>query len=129
MLEARRPGDGSVHRALGEDGEHVAGGGTGARRRPTLQDVALRAGVSRALASIVIRGAPGASPQTRDRVLAAAADLGYRPDARARLLASGQSRQLGVVFLMAGRFHLELLDAPFVAAERAGDELLLSALT
>jgi DNA-binding LacI/PurR family transcriptional regulator len=107
----------------------VARGSSGPPRRPTLVDVAARAGVSRAMASIVLRGAPGASPQTRDRVLAAAADLGYRPDARARLLASRQSRQLGVVFLMAGRFHLELLDALYVAAERAGYELILSALT
>jgi DNA-binding LacI/PurR family transcriptional regulator len=76
-----------------------------------------------------MRGAPGASEETRRRVLAAAADIGYRPDARARLLASGSSRQLGVVFGMSGRFHLELLDGLYVAAERAGYELILSALT
>jgi DNA-binding LacI/PurR family transcriptional regulator len=107
----------------------VGGGGARPRRRPTLEDVAARAGVSRALASIVMRGAVGASEVTRQRVLAAAADIGYRPDARARLLASGQSRQLGVVFLMAGRFHLELLDGLYGAADTAGYELLLSALT
>jgi DNA-binding LacI/PurR family transcriptional regulator len=94
-----------------------------------LEDVAARAGVSRALASIVMRGAAGASEGTRQRVLAAAADIGYRPDARARLLASGHSRQLGVVFLMSGRFHLELLDGLYGAADTAGYELLLSALT
>ncbi|HEX2072239.1 MAG TPA: LacI family DNA-binding transcriptional regulator [Geodermatophilus sp.] len=107
----------------------VEGGGGPARRRPTLQDVATRAGVSRALVSIVMRGAPGAGEETRQRVLAAAADIGYRPDARARLLASGHSRQLGVVFLMAGRFHLDLLDGLYRAADRAGYELILSALT
>ncbi len=100
-----------------------------ARRRPTLEDVAARAGVSRALVSIVLRGVPGASDESRQRVLAAAAEIGYRPDARARLLASGSSRQIGVVFLMAGRFHLEVLDALYRAADAAGYELLLSALT
>lgn len=98
-------------------------------KRPTLVDVADRAGVSRALVSIVMRGAAGAGAETRARVLAAAEEIGYRPDARARLLASGQSRLLGVVFGMAGRFHLELLDGLYVAADAAGYELILSALT
>jgi len=103
--------------------------GRPAARRPTLEDVAAAAGVSRALVSIVMRGVAGASDVTRQRVLEAAADIGYRPDARARLLASGQSRLLGVVFGMSGRFHLELLDGLYVAAEKAGYELILSALT
>jgi len=100
-----------------------------AGRRPTLEDVAAHAGVSRALVSIVMRGVPGASTQTRERVLEAAAELGYRPDTRARLLASDNSRQLGVVFSMAGRFHAELLDGLYVAADKAGYELILSAQT
>ena len=44
--------------------------------RLTLEDVAARAGVSRALVSIVIRGAPGASQATTARVLQAAAEIG-----------------------------------------------------
>lgn len=100
-----------------------------ANRRPTLEDVAAQAGVSRALVSIVMREAPGASSQTRERVLRAAAEIGYRPDARARLLARGRSRLLGVVFMRAGTFHLELLDGLYAAAEQAGYEVILSALT
>jgi DNA-binding LacI/PurR family transcriptional regulator len=100
-----------------------------AGRRPTLEDVAARAGVSRAMVSIVLRGAAGSRPETRERVLHAAEEIGYRPDARARLLASESSRQLGVVFGMAGRFHAELLDGLYVAARKAGHELILSALT
>jgi DNA-binding LacI/PurR family transcriptional regulator len=98
-------------------------------RRPTLEDVAAHAGVSRALVSIVMRGVAGASAETRERVLAAAAEIGYQPDTRARLLASGNSRQIGVVFGMAGRFHAELLDGLYVAADKARYELILSAMT
>ena len=104
--------------------------GTGAGRRPTLEDVAARTGMSRSLVSLVLRGArTGATAETRERVLKAAAEIGYRPDARARLLASGDSRLIGVVFGMSGRFHLEFLDGMYVAAKRAGYQLILSALT
>lgn len=104
--------------------------GTGAGKRPTLEDVAARTGLSRSLVSLVMRGAPtGATAETRERVLKAAAEIGYRPDARARLLASGQSRLIGVVFGMTGRFHLEFLDGLYVAAKKADYQLILSALT
>ena len=98
-------------------------------RRPTLEDVAARAGVSRAMVSIVLRGVAGSREETRERVFKAAEEIGYRADARARLLATGSSRQLGVVFGMAGRFHAELLDGLYVASKEAGYELILSALT
>ena len=52
-------------------------------RRVTLNDDAKHANVSRALVSIVMRDAPGASSATRERVLTAARELGYRPDVRA----------------------------------------------
>lgn len=99
------------------------------RKRATLADVAAAAGVSRALVSIVIRDAPGASAATRERVMKAAADLGYRPDVRARLLARSQSRLIGTVFGMAGTFHFDVLDGLYTAAEERGYELILSALT
>ena len=98
-------------------------------RRVTLSDVAKRAGVSTALASIVMRDAPGASPASRQRILAVARELGYRPDARARSLASLKSHVIGVLFGRAGRFHFELIDGLYVAAEEQGWDLVLSALT
>ena len=105
-------------------------GGSGAGGRPTLEDVAARTGLSRSLVSLVMRGArTGATAETRERVLKAAAEIGYRPDARARLLASGRSRLIGVVFGMTGRFHLEFLDGLYVAAKKADYQLILSALT
>ena len=71
------------------------------QRRPTLMDVAQAAGVSRALVSIVMRGAPGAAESTRQKVLEAAQELGYRPDSRARLLRSSRTRLLGLSFFSA----------------------------
>jgi DNA-binding LacI/PurR family transcriptional regulator len=102
---------------------------TGPERRPTLADVAARAGVSTALVSIVMRDAPGASAVTRERVRRAADEIGYRPDSRARLLRSSRSRLLGVVFGVQHAFHGDLVSGLYAAAERAGYELALSAVT
>ena len=101
----------------------------GAEPRPTLTDVAARAGVSKSLVSLVMRGEPGAGAQTRRRVLAAAEELGYQPDSRARLLRSGRSRLLGVVFDLRHAFHADLVTALYTAARETGYELALSAVT
>ena len=102
----------------------------GGRGRVTLDDVAERAGVSRALVSIVMREAPGASAATRRRVLAAAQELGYRPDARARSLAGRASNLIGVMFgVGVGAFHFDLLEGLYVAAEAHGYNLILSPVT
>src|SRR3954462_15221184 len=101
----------------------------GGERRPTLADVAAEAGVSVALVSIVMRAAPGASAATRERVLEVARRLDYQPDNRARLLRSGQSRLLGVVFGVEHPFHDDLLTGLYAAAEKVGYELTLSATT
>jgi DNA-binding LacI/PurR family transcriptional regulator len=98
-------------------------------RRVTLADVARRAGVSPALASIVMRDAPGASAESRRRILAVATELGYRPDLRARSLASLKPQLIGVLFGKAGRFHFDLIDGLYGAAEQHGWDLVLSALT
>ena len=50
-----------------------------------------------------------------------ARELGYRPDVRARSLASLKAHVIGVLFGRAGRFHFELIDGLYAAAEeRAG---------
>ena len=97
--------------------------------RPTMEDVALRAGVSRALVSIVFRNVPGAGEQTRARVLAAAAELGYQPDRRASRLGRSRTRMVGVVFAFEGDFHAEVIDGIYAAAEEHGYEVVLSAAT
>lgn len=56
------------------------------RRSPTLEDVATRAGVSRATASRVVNDDPRVRESARAAVAAAIADLGYRPNRAARSL-------------------------------------------
>ncbi|MFC8664236.1 LacI family DNA-binding transcriptional regulator [Streptomyces sp. NPDC057199] len=97
-------------------------------KRPTLADVAARAGVSTALVSIVMREAKGASAATRERVLEAAREIGYRPDSRARLLRSNRSRLLGVQFGLQHPFHTDLVEGIYAAAESAGYQVALSAV-
>lgn len=66
--------------------------------RPTLAGVAARAGVSVSTASLVFSGAGPVSDATRERVLAAAAELDYGgPDPTARSLRRGRSGVIGVV--------------------------------
>lgn len=98
-------------------------------KKPTMADVAARAGVSRALVSTVFRGVPGASPITRARVLQAATDLGYQVDNRARMLRRSRTRMLGVVFQIQDAFHSDLVEAMYPVAEAAGYDLVLSAAT
>ncbi len=93
----------------------------------TMADVAARAGVSRALVSIVFRGAAGASQENRDLVMRAAAELDYRPDHRARLLGRGRSRTVGVVFGLNREFHGALVEHLYAAADTAGWDLALAA--
>jgi DNA-binding LacI/PurR family transcriptional regulator len=95
----------------------------------TMEDVARRAGVSRALVSIVFRDVPGASVATRERVMRAADQLGYRPDARARLLGSNRSQTIGVVFTLQHEFHAELIDEMYGAVDASGFDLALGAAT
>ncbi|MEU6196942.1 LacI family DNA-binding transcriptional regulator [Streptomyces sp. NPDC047061] len=103
--------------------------GNGAVQRPRLEDVAARVGLSTASVSLVLRGVPGPSERTRQRVLKAAADLGYRPDRTASALASRRSRLLGVMVDVHSPFHAELVEHLYTAAEEVGYDLVLSTQT
>ncbi|WP_022902023.1 LacI family DNA-binding transcriptional regulator [Humibacter albus] len=66
--------------------------------RPTLADVAARAGVSASTASLAFSGSGPVADATKERVLAAARELHYAgPDPRARSLRRGRSGIIGVV--------------------------------
>lgn len=75
---------------------HLDGGGVTAARRPTMHDVARRAGVSLKTVSNVVNDDPRVLTQNRERVQAAITELGYRPNISARNLRSGRS---GVISL------------------------------
>src|SRR4051812_43466915 len=66
-------------------------------RRPTIQDVADAAGVSRATASRAMTGQAHVAPPVREKVHEAATRLGYVPDATARQLRQQTSRVIGVL--------------------------------
>ncbi|WEH41691.1 LacI family transcriptional regulator [Streptomyces sp. NBC_01218] len=70
----------------------VRGGG-----RPTLEEVAVRAGVGRGTVSRVINGSPRVSDQTRETVEAAIAELGYVPNRAARALAGNRTDAIALV--------------------------------
>ena len=67
--------------------------------RITSHDVARRAGVSRTTVSLVLNKSQSVTlnPKTRERVLQAASDLGYRPNSAGRMLVSGISETIGLV--------------------------------
>ena len=67
------------------------------RRSPNMYDVAARAGVSHQTVSRVVNGFGSIRPETRDRVLVAIAELGYRRNVAARTLATRRSRAIGVL--------------------------------
>lgn len=98
-----------------------------ATNRPTMADVAMRAGVSRTLVSFILSGKPGASEETRRRVLEVADEIGYRPDSAAQLLARGRSRTIGVLMDIRQPFQAEMVTDVYPAAESAGYDVLLTA--
>ncbi|MFI0449453.1 LacI family DNA-binding transcriptional regulator [Actinomadura sp. 6N118] len=66
-------------------------------RRPTLEAVAARAGVSRATASRVVNGSDTVHAQIRDAVLRAVDELGYVPNSAARSLVTRRTDSIGLV--------------------------------
>jgi LacI family transcriptional regulator len=72
-------------------------GGRLATGRPTMKDVAIRAGVALKTVSRVVNGEPGVTPATTSRVLDAIKDLGFRRNESARLLRTGRTSALGII--------------------------------
>lgn len=90
---------------------------------PTIADVARHAGVSKGLVSFVFNDRPGVAPDTRARIVASAAELGWRPSVRGRSLSTRRSYALGLVV----RRDPQVIAAdPFFPAFISGVETALS---
>lgn len=85
-----------------------------------LSDVARLAGVSKATASRALSGRGYVSGETRDRVVAAAAELGYVVSTTAASLVTGQTRNVAVVIPHINRWYfgdvLEGIESALIAA-------------
>ena len=94
--------------------------------RPTLDDVADRAGVSRTLVSLTLRGLAGAGEETKRAIHEAAIELGYVPDAAARNLASKSSRAVGVLLNdMHNAFFADVVDGLHARMLESGFHILM----
>ncbi|WP_119696408.1 LacI family DNA-binding transcriptional regulator [Microbacterium halotolerans] len=102
----------------------TASDAVGAReRRVTIGDVAAKAQVSKSAVSFVFNGRAGVGEAARERILEAAQELGWRPDARARALSRSRAQSVGLVV----RREPELLSTdPFFPQFVAGVESGLS---
>jgi LacI family transcriptional regulator len=100
-------------------------------KRPTQVDVARMAGVSRATVSYVLNDQVDQripiSPDTRQRVLEAIAELGYKVDARAQAFRSGDTKTIGVLLpIYENPFFWQILSGISSEAESNGYSLLLA---
>ncbi|PRY36254.1 LacI family transcriptional regulator [Umezawaea tangerina] len=72
-------------------------------KRPTIRDIALRAGVSKGAVSLALNGRPGVSETTRSRILAVAEELAWRPNSAARALSAARADSVGLVLARPAR--------------------------
>lgn len=66
-------------------------------KRPTMLDIANRAGVTKGAVSFALNGRPGVSEPTRRRILAIAEELGWQPNSAAVALSDGRAGAFGLV--------------------------------
>ncbi len=97
-----------------------------ATRGPSIGDVAKAAGVSAQTVSRVSNGLTNVEESTKNRVLDAMKELGYRPNRAARALKSGQFKSIGVIMFTLSSFgNMRTLDAIATAASQAGYSVTL----
>jgi LacI family transcriptional regulator len=89
-------------------------------RRPTIQDVADRAGVSTATVSHALNRPELVAESTRERVKEVIAEIGFVRNASARQLVDGHSRTLGLAILEANPFNTEIARGVEDAIKDAG---------
>jgi DNA-binding LacI/PurR family transcriptional regulator len=66
-------------------------------KRPTIADIAQRAGVTKSTVSFALNDRPGVSDTTRTRILDIAKEMGWQPSRTARALSGGRAGVLGLV--------------------------------
>ena len=94
--------------------------------RTTSRDIALRAGVSQATVSRALAGHAAVRGDTRDRVMAAAQELGYRPNGHARAMRTSRTGTIGVVVSrLTNPLYPQLLQALGRSARQAGLRLMI----
>ncbi|WP_158867032.1 LacI family DNA-binding transcriptional regulator [Leifsonia sp. AG29] len=98
------------------------------RRLPGVREVAAAAGVSRQTVSRVLNDHPSIRPETRDRVLAAMAELNFRPNRAARALTTARSGTIGVLAASASTLFgpASSVDAVELAARQAGYSVMVA---
>lgn len=93
-------------------------------KRPTIADIAQRAGVSKGAVSYALNGQPGVSDSTRRRIVAIAEEIGWSPNGAARSLTGAPSFNIGMAL---GRPARVLGVEPFFMELISGVETELSA--
>ena len=97
-------------------------------KRATIVDVAERAGVSKSLVSLVMRGSPKVAEDSRRAVIEAASELGYRPNVIARSLVQRSSTVIGVVLSdLHNPYFADVADGIEEAAVKGSYRAILSA--
>jgi DNA-binding LacI/PurR family transcriptional regulator len=97
-----------------------------ARKRPSSEDVARRAGVSRATVSAYINGTRYVSPALGRKIERAIRALGYTPDPAARALKMKDAKTIALIIPVMSRFFAPIMKAVNEMAHRHGYGFLLS---
>lgn len=99
-------------------------------KRPTIADIAARAGVSKGAVSYALNGQPGVSDATRRRILDIAEEIGWNPNSAARALSGASANAVGLALCRPARtlgiepFFMELISG--VEAELAARSYALT---
>ncbi|NOX60618.1 MAG: LacI family transcriptional regulator [Chloroflexi bacterium] len=94
--------------------------------RPSIKDIARKAGVSPSTVSRALAGSTRVSRETRERVQAIAAELGYAPSVAARSLVTGRSQTFGVITPTSDPYVAAVMQGVESACISAGYRLLIA---
>jgi LacI family repressor for deo operon, udp, cdd, tsx, nupC, and nupG len=93
---------------------------------PTIRDMSAALGLSVATISRVLARPEMVRPETRERVLKAVKEMGYRPNALAQALARNETRLVFFVIPVLSPFFLEVMDGVEMAAQEEGYSVVLA---